>query len=396
MYRPKEKVAMLHQKKRLKIAYLNYENPNDKRSYSGSLYYMGRALEKHCGDVYYLDRVLPFEKRYVGRLLHEASKRLFKKNVAYDRLIFVAKKNAKIVAQRLAGQSFDVIVAPDGIPEIAFLKTAIPIVLPLDVTFSLQQGYYPHYSNLTRWSERQANTVEHMAYQKATRLLFSSDWAAQSALEDYAVEQEKIHVHAFGANLDNIPSKESFLAKKKSGQCRLLFMGIGWERKGGEIAFETLLKLEQMGISAELIVCGSTPPKGIVHERMTVIPYLNKNDEKQSKEIEKLYAMADFLLLPTRADCAPNVFKEANAFGLPVITTRTGGVPYIVRDGENGYVLPYTAAGSEYAQIIANIYQNDQHYAQLVQSSRVAYDERLNWDAWSIFVKKILEEMLTT
>lgn len=385
---------MLPQKKRFKIAYLNYENPKDKRAYSGSLYYMSQALEKHCGDVHYLDRVLPFEKRYIGRLIHEASKCLFKKNVAYDRLIFVAKKNAKIIAQRLAGQSFDVIVAPDGIPEVAFVETCIPIVLPLDVTFSLQQGYYPHYSNLTHWSAHQANIVERIAYKKASRLLFSSDWAAQSALIDYAVEQEKVHVHAFGANLDNIPSKESILSKKKSERCRLLFMGIGWERKGGEIAFETLLKLEQMGISAELIICGSTPPQGVFHERITVIPYLDKNDERQSKEIERLYAIADFLLLPTRADCAPNVFKEANAFGLPVITTQTGGVPYIVRDGENGHLLPYTAKGLEYAQIIANIYQNDQRYTELVQSSRAAYDERLNWDAWGMFVKQTLDEML--
>ena len=116
-------------------------------------------------------------------------------------------------------------------------------------------------------------------------------------------------------------------------------MGTNWERKGGDIAYETLLKLEEMGIQAELIVCGSMPPPGIAHERMTVIPYLDKNDERQAREIEELYTMSDFLILPTRADCAPNVFKEANAFGLPVITTDTGGVADVVRDGENGLLV---------------------------------------------------------
>ena len=377
----------------LKIAYLTSEDPKDKRSYSGSLYYMAQALEKHCGDVHYLDPVISFEKRYIGRLIHEASKRLLKKNVAYDRLIFVAKKNAKIVTQRLAGQSFDVIIAPNCTPEVAFLETATPIALALDVTFSLQHNYYPLYSNLLGWSTREANIVEALAYKKAKALLFSSDWAAQSALEDYAIDQQKVHAIPFGANLDTLPSREMVLAKQKSERCRLLFMGIGWERKGGEIAFQTLLKLEEMGIQAELILCGTTPPKGVRHERMTVIPFLDKNDARQSQEIEKLYAMSDFLLLPTRADCAPNVFKEANAFGLPVITTHTGGVPFIVRDGENGYVLPYSATGPEYASVIAEIYQDDRRYAELVQSSRYVFEDRLSWDNWGASVREILQKI---
>src|SRR5207302_10865031 len=145
-------------------------------------------------------------------------------------------------------------------------------------------------------------------------------------------------------------------------------------KEGREIAFETLVKLEEMGIAAELIMCGTTPPREFAHERMVVIPFLDKNDERQSKKIEQLYMMSDFLLLPTRADCTPFVFNEANAFGLPVITADTGGVPDVIRNGENGYVLPYSARGSEYAQMIAEIYQDEQRYAALVQSSKAALE----------------------
>ncbi len=171
-------------------------------------------------------------------------------------------------------------------------------------------------------------------------------------------------------------------------------MGIGWERKGGDIAYETLRALHALGIEAELIICGSTPPPGITREHMTVIPYLDKNDERQAREIEKLYALSDFLLLPTRADCAPNVFKEANAFALPVITTATGGVADIVRDGENGYALPYGARGDAYARVIADLWRDSSRYQQLAQSSRAAYDERLSWDAWAKAVYKIMREFV--
>jgi glycosyltransferase involved in cell wall biosynthesis len=377
-----------------KIAFLTCEHVHDKRSYSGSLYYMGKAIEQHCGQVTYLEHAISWERRFMYIITRIAERCHFKWKVAYKRLRFVAKKDAKIAAQRLAGQHFDVIVAPDDAPVIAFLQTDIPVLLPLDVTFRLQRGYYQEYSHLLAFSVRQGEIVEQAAFQNASKLLFSSPWAARSAIEDYGIDPLKVHAIFFGANLDNIPPLEQVLAKEPSGRCRLLFMGIGWERKGGDIAYETLLKLHEMGVEAELIVCGSTPPLGVAHEHLTVIPYLDKNDGRQAREIEKLYAMSDFLILPTRADCAPNVFKEANAFGLPVITTDTGGVVDVVQDGKNGYVLPFEARGEAYARVIAELYHDEQRYRLLVQSSRATFEKYLNWDAWGMAVKDILNEML--
>src|SRR5438128_1947277 len=101
---------MVNQEKRsLRIAFLAPCHPKDKRELSTCMYYMGQALEKHCEEVYYCDPIISFEKRYIGRLIHAVSRRLFKKNVAYDRLLFVAKKHGKIAAQRLDGRSFDAI-----------------------------------------------------------------------------------------------------------------------------------------------------------------------------------------------------------------------------------------------------------------------------------------------
>ena len=45
----------------------------------------------------------------------------------------------------------------------------------------------------------------------------------------------------------------------KSGRCHLLFLEVDWVRKGGDIAFETLLKLEELDMQAELLVCGCAP-----------------------------------------------------------------------------------------------------------------------------------------
>ncbi|HYT43128.1 MAG TPA: glycosyltransferase, partial [Methylomirabilota bacterium] len=81
-------------------------------------------------------------------------------------------------------------------------------------------------------------------------------------------------------------------------------------------------------------------------------------------------------------------------FGVPIITTNTGGVASVVRDGENGYVLPFEVRGQTYAQVIADLYRDESRYLRLVHSSRAAFEERLNWDAWGIAVKNILNDML--
>jgi len=173
-----------------------------------------------------------------------------------------------------------------------------------------------------------------------------------------------------------------------------LFIGVKWERKGGDIAFETLLALEKMGIPAELTVVGCIPPKQFAHPAMKVIPFLNKNDESQRKKLEKLYLTSDFLLFPTRNECYGIVVCEANAFGLPVIAADTGGVSGVVTNGENGFLLPHSARGDQYAEVVAKLYRDERGYAELVQSSRADFDNRLNWDVWGTATHKLILELL--
>ncbi len=49
---------------------------------------------------------------------------------------------------------------------------------------------------------------------------------------------------------------------------------------------------------------------------------------------------ADILIhTPTQFDSLPTVLLHGIALGRPVVATRTGGIPEIVLDGQNGYVV---------------------------------------------------------
>jgi glycosyltransferase involved in cell wall biosynthesis len=380
--------------KRIKIAILlahTLQNPK-RSSWTGTVDQMTIALQKYCGNVYSIPPA-PSMVKFFGKITNKLSRLFLKKIYLYNHTFALAKEYAKATIPRLEQQSFDVIFAPSGGTEIAFLETDIPIVLIEDANFILLHNYYPGYSNLLKRSVYETNTLEELALKRASLVLHPSAWAVKSTVENYHVEKQKVHAVPFGANFMN-PPIEIVQARKKSNRCRLFFLGVDWQRKGGEIAFETLLKLEEMGIQAELIICGCTPPSSFTHERLKVIPYLDKKDETQRRQLEKLFETSDFLLLPTRSECYGMVFCEASAYGLPSITTDTGGISGAVKDGENGFMLPLSARGQEYAEAIAKVYSDDQLYSELVRSSRAAFENRLNWDAWGISVKSLLDEVI--
>lgn len=393
----------------MNIVFLSSADPLDKRAWSGTLYYMAEALKQHCGEITFIGPGYAFKERSQGRAVRRKLRYLIKryftstllftegrKRFVSDYRVFMAKRFVKRAAQQLADKEFDVIIAPASTTEIAFLDTEIPVVLVEDATFATLKDYYPQYTNLSQRAARQMDRLYRQAVQKADLLLYTSSWAANSAIDDYQADARAVHVVPLGANLDRPPLETVAQRKHKSDRCRLLFMGFDWERKGGDIAFETLLQLEERGIPTELIVCGCVPPRKIAHEHLRCIPYLDKNDARQYMMLEELYLTADFLILPTRSECFGLVFCEASAFALPIIATQTGGVPEVVRSGENGVTLPLDARGPQYAQAIADIYQNDELYAQMVQASRKAYEERLNWDSWGMTVKKLLTDILST
>jgi glycosyltransferase involved in cell wall biosynthesis len=197
-----------------------------------------------------------------------------------------------------------------------------------------------------------------------------------------------------GANLESVPFENDIGPNNNSSVCRLLFIGTEWERKGGIIAFETLLKLEQMGIKSQLTICGCMPPSFIKHKHMRLVPFLDKTNLNQYKLLTELYLNSDFLLLPTRAEFFGIVFSEASAFGLPSIATKTGGVSSAIENGVNGYLLSQEAGADEYAKKIANIFNNKEEYYELKKNCRKRFNEKLNWDQWGNKINSVINEMI--
>jgi glycosyltransferase involved in cell wall biosynthesis len=384
--------------RKLRIGYLSSYSANTLSpwAWSGTLFAIQRQLLLEGFDVVHLGNTRP-ASRWKGTL-----DRYLKYLVLWLRLpqpppTRQRRKFMKQVHQKLREQPCDLILTAAATDETALLETDIPIVYLSDAT---AQVYYPLYNKMPTAGLAEAITLDHKTFNLVDQVIFPCEWAASSARQDYGIDPDKVKVLPFGANLEYIPTRSQVQKKRQATRpnpvCRLLFCGVEWERKGGAIAFETLVALRDAGVNAELIVVGTKPPKSFIHPHMRVVGYLDKTLPRQREVLEDLLWQSHFFLLPTRGDCYGIVCCEASAFGLPVLTTRIGGVPEVVLEGKNGHLFPIEATGQDYAARILELTQNPAQYEALVASSRQEYDDRLNWERWGQGFREIAQGLMAS
>jgi glycosyltransferase involved in cell wall biosynthesis len=372
-------------KGKLKIAYIISTNPHDKTSWSGISYYLGQAINRNVGDVEFFWPIkLPYLVMKGLIAFVKLNRILFGKEYKVQYSIIYGWFASRYVQKQMKGKHYDCIVAPVCPMLIAFLKTDVPIVYFTDVTFNQYSHFYEReFDRVSPLSLWEGEFLERRTYRKSSQIIFTSHWASESGMKFYGIPEEKVFYHNLGANMDYTPGRDIIFEKEKNPVLSLLFLGVDWKRKGGIIAYNTLVQLHNMGIKAKLVICGCTPPEGISHPDMEVIPFLDKNLKEHHEKFVQLLTTSHFLILPTRADCSSTVTCEANAYGMPSIATITGGVPEIVVDGINGYCLPLEAGGPEFAALIAGIYADKNKYHHLIRTSRERYEQYLNWDKWT-------------
>jgi glycosyltransferase involved in cell wall biosynthesis len=376
----------------MRIGYITKEDPNDVRAYSGTHYAMYQALKGEFEEVIPLGPIDHWYKNVAklkGKFHTFGNEKTFK--FQYD--IKLAQIHAKQIDEKIRKLKPDVLLGSLVSPEVAFLKTDVPLYLTTDATFPLLQDLYKSHSNLHSLSIRNALILERMAFEKARKLLLPLDWLSISAQNNYRIPESKIEVIPYGSNLVSPKDNEvqSFIRERvRSEELRFLFVGVRWEEKGGPEAVGIVKELNRKGIKAKLIVVGST--RKIDEECVEVIGFLDKQDTDQLSKLIELYQSSTFFILPTKAECVGMSFIEAASYGLPAIGSNVGGVPEAVINKETGLTIDPEESPAKIADEIAELWNNKSIYEEMSAQSRKRYSEQMNWKNWAKKVKEILSE----
>lgn len=252
----------------------------------------------------------------------------------------------------------------------------------------------PDYRNLCGETIRKGNAATQMALSKCRLALYSSEWAADTALKNYEVDAQKVQVVPFGANIactrtfDDI---RRIVENKDLDTCRLLFVGTNWSNKGGDFAISVADQLNRRGIKTEQHIVGCDP-KVEMPAFVKQHGFISKRTEEGRMFIDQLMTESHFLILPSRAECYGIVFAEASSFGLPSLATRVGGIQTAVRDGKNGQTFPLNAGPDKYCEYIERFMASREDYKELALASFREYSERLNWDSAGEKVRNLIHQ----
>lgn len=306
-----------------------------------------------------------------------------------------AKRYARIINRRLPDGTY--ILSPNTI-FLAHTKQNLKKILYTDATFLNLLNFYPGFSRLTKECLEEGIKIDQLAIANADILIYTSQWAADSAINEYKADPSKVFILPFGANLDFTPSREEIkkIVSQRSLQTHvnLLFLGVVWTRKGVDYAVEVTEKLNSIGIPATLHISGiDIFPENSNRKYIVDHGYLSKATQHGQKKITRLLAQSNFLIMPSLADCTPVSFSEANAFGLPCLTTNVGGHSSIIENGVNGIMFDREVFVESTINYISNLREENNKYQELCFSSFEKYMEKLNWNTIGDKVSKLIKSI---
>ena len=300
-------------------------------------------------------------------------------------------------AQPFLRQSHGKILFSCGKPHLTYLDTQLPIIFFDDGSVPSITSSHPGHMRFHPKLKAKLLQSEQGILEKCFAACYMSDWAADAALKEYGyMFESKIMVLPIGPNIACLPPEKEIeiaILGRDHKNCRLLMVGVNWEHKGGSIAVAATKELRRRGVPAVLHVVGCTPPRQLP-DYVRIHGFVSKKTEAGRALLAELFRESHFLILPTRAEAYGLAFVEASAHGIPSLGTAVGGVKTILHENENGWLFPFDAPPSQYADRIHTVWSDPKSYVQFCRSALRSSQTRLSWGQFGETVVRLAESAI--
>ncbi len=108
----------------------------------------------------------------------------------------------------------------------------------------------------------------------------------------------------------------------------------------------------------------------------------------KNAEMPSIYQQADYSVLPSFYEATSITGLESMSSGLPLIGTNVGGIPYLIKEEETGFLVPPNDAEAIAAKIDEVLGFSDQRYIELSHASALRAQKNFDWSV----IAKITED----
>ncbi|BAB76901.1 glycosyltransferase [Anabaena sp. FACHB-709] len=250
---------------------------------------------------------------------------------------------------------------------------------------------------LPKWGEQ----VYQELFQETDFFLANCEFFKDKAVA-LGCDADKIHVH--GSGIDS----NSFFFQERSyphdGIIRIATTGRLVEKKGIEYVIKAVAQVIKNYPDIEYNIIGDGELK--THfEKLIFELNLSQNVKllgwKQQKEIVDILDKCHIFVAPSvtgkdgNQDAPVNTLKEAMAMGLPVISTRHGGIPELVTDGVSGFLVPERDAEA-IAHKLTYLIEHPELWKKMGKAGRGRVEEKYDMNKLNDELVEIYQQMLNS
>jgi len=293
---------------------------------------------------------------------------------------FMALASYRLVRRLQREEGFNLLDAHFAYPD-GYAATRLGRWLGMPVTVTLRGTEVPH-------AGKPALRRRMLAALREATWIFSVSQALKEHVVALGIAEEKVQVVGNGVDTAKFRPMPQAEARRRLGLEEegpvLVTVGGLVERKGFHRVIEVLPRLLERHPNLRYLVVGGPSPEGDWSQRLRdQVARMGLQETVRflgpvaPEELRIPLSAADLFVLATRNEGWANVFFEAMACGLPVVTTDVGGNREVVSDEELGIVVPFGDSDA-LAEALLNALDRRWNREAIVAHARAnGWDERV-------------------